>query len=148
MLWLSWQLSFCKKIIPMVTLEQKDRNSGHKAASHCSVRILIHSTSSGSVMCPGWRADIGLLALSVARLGPGARSRWRRRWGFLRARASRLGHSWSQTMAAPKAGWATRGGLDPGCLDGRPCEPLPALSSVWKPEQPWTSALAPKGLTR
>lgn len=86
----------------MVTLEQKDRNSGHKAASHGSVGILIHPTSLESVMCPGQYADIGLLALSVAWLGPVPGLVGDEGGAFAGPRASRLGHSQSQITAAPR----------------------------------------------
>lgn len=62
----------------MVTLEQKDRNSGHKAACHGSVGILIHPTSSGSVMCPGRRVDVR----APGPQGSEAASRRQLRWGW------------------------------------------------------------------
>ena len=118
----------------MVTLEQKDRNSGHKAACHCSVGILIRPSSLGSVMCLGRWVDIGVPGpggsqavcpgKTPAVLGPETMA--------LAAPGSQE-HLWVSDHGCPQGGW---GILELGCLDDSPREPLPALSSVWNPGQP------------
>lgn len=50
--------------------------------------------------------------------------------------ASQVG---SQTTAAPDVGGGLGARLDLGCLGDRPCQPLPALCSVWNPGRPQAS---------